>query len=924
MGILAHVAGAVSKESLPYLCKRCYIFPTRRAGYQFRQSLQTRFPDTAFIFPEILTIQELFRHYADDAVADEFTLLTILYPLHESLTRSGQPFDKFLPWGQQILKDFDEIDKYLVTADNLFNAVFAQKELEAEFDLGEAGSQYLRDFLRTIDSERSGMYQDAFLKTWRILGDLYPLFQNALRGQQICYEGMAYRELVDKLRSNALQLPYDQIHFCGFNAFSTSEEALVQQLAADYHIETWWDADDHFLEDAHHEAGNFLRRYKTMFSGDRHHWITEGVAPEAKAVQVTGIPSNIGQAAYAAQQLESNGGRSTCIVLCDEQLLLPLLRLLPHYAVNITMGFPVAHSAPFMIVRQMLNLYRNAKTGGSPAYYYRDMLAVCEDPYLSSLFRDLAGFKEKLAMSVPFLPEPILKAHLKDPEQAGLFHAGGHAPQLIGQLIRLLEPIQSADLYFNLPKTHILKALYALRQQVESSGVEISASGLHRILLAHFSAARIPFGSDLESPVQIMGFLETRLQDFDQVVILSLNDDILPGTNRTNTFIPYNIRRSFGMPTFEQFDGVNAYHFYRLLKRAKAVDLVYNNAMSDNASEKSRFIRQIEFEWPAITTQQLHPDIRQDRQAPASISIRKTNDMREALQKQAFSPSALKTYLNCPVQFYLRYIAGIYEPDELQADPDAAQFGNVLHHAMELFYKPMTGLPIGINGIGTALQQKPFSEYLDEGAEAAGIPRSLFHGKNKLQWRVLERIGLVILENDGKEEPFELLRAEEELRMEGFRLDNGTTITIKGKVDRIDKLADGRIRIIDYKTGKVNLATFPRNDSDKETNKFLEKLFNETSTDYSVSLQGMIYALLYRHADPEAAILVGFHKAGDLSSGIQYLNDGEPVPGWVLQVFEERLRKLLNEIVYEKDSFDSSPDESAYQYSAYGSLLGRD
>ena len=927
MGFLEHIAGSVSKESLPYLYKRCFIFPTQRSCYQFHQLLRKRFSDESFIYPEIITIQNFIRRFADDAVSDEFTLLSVLYPLHETLTNTQQSFDKFIPWGQQILKDFDEIDKYLVKAAQLFSAVTAQKQLEEDFDLSEETKQYLDDFLNTIDEKKAGLYQQEFLKTWKVLGDLYPQFQKALREKRISYEGMAYREIIEKLQSQQLQFPYEQIHFCGFNAFSNSEEKLVQILSEQYHLETWWDAEDSFMQNTYHEAGNFLRRYKILFTGEKHHWISEGSSPEEKMITITGIASDIGQAVYAAHKTAGSSQENSCIVLCDEHLLIPLLGYLPSNDINITMGFPVIHSAAFMAVSHLLNLLRNAKTSeNSRVFYYKDIMTLADDPYLSALFTDIRSLKEEVAYSVPYISLTTLLKFGKETELINILKCDTQSVVLLDHIIRVLQTLSSPDNYFTLPKEYILKELYSIRQQIEESSMEISVSGLCRIIPLYFSSARIPFDSNRESPIQIMGFLETRLQDFETVTILSLNDDILPGTNRTNTFIPYNIRRSFGLPTFEQFDGINSYHFYRLLKRAKNIELIYNNALSDNASERSRFIRQIEYEWNGethpIVVQQLNAETQLVHTIPNHLSIPKTERIKTALRSMEFSPSSLKLYLNCPVQFYLKYIAGIREPDELQADPDAAQFGNVLHHAMELLYQPLIGKKITSELIGKMLKEKTFSAFLDEGAEKAGIPKSLFHGKNKLQWRILERIGTKILESDASETDFELQGTETELLFDKIKLNDGSWATLKGKIDRIDKLHNGSIRIIDYKTGKVELAKFPKDNSEKEMNNFFSKIFHETATDHSITLQGLIYALLYNKTNPGNDVIIGFYKATDLSSGIHYLNEGISIPEWLLEEFEKRLGLLLSEIIYEKDSFEMSEDKNAYAYSPYGDLLG--
>lgn len=293
---LAQIAAAVTKENLPYLYKHCYIFPTKRAALHFTNFLKNRFPDEDFVYPETITIQEFITSYSSYVIKEDWFLLLEIYRIQQALTHTLQPLDKFIPWGKLILKDFDECDKYLVDAQLLFSVLKAQREIDTTIQISEELKTQIERFILTSESTKDNTYKMEFIKTWSLLGDIYTVLQERLQQHHFAYEGMAYREVLAKLKDKSLQLPYDVISFCGFNALSVCEEEILKTIEQQYTTFFWWDVDTLFMKNKLHEAGNFLRSYQQKFSGSNNFWIDENLLAQNKNIQLIGVSSEIGQA----------------------------------------------------------------------------------------------------------------------------------------------------------------------------------------------------------------------------------------------------------------------------------------------------------------------------------------------------------------------------------------------------------------------------------------------------------------------------------------------------------------------------------------------------------------------------------------------------------------------------------------------------
>lgn len=932
ISFLEQIAASVSKEDLPYLYKRCYIFPTKRAAIHFSDFLKKRHPEADFILPETITIQEFITSYSSFIIKDDWYLLLELYQIQHALTQTHQALEKFLPWGKLILKDFDECDKYLVDAVQLFSVLKAHKEIDETFAISEETRRYIEQFILTSSSQKENTYKAEFIKTWSQLGEMYALLQERLRQQHFAYEGMAYREVLENLKDGSLQLPFESISFCGFNALSVCEEEIFKAVAHRYHTEFWWDADEHFMQNRLHEAGNFLREYQQKFGGKNSHWISSHELEQHKNIQIIGVSSDIGQAQLTAQLLSQEVAERTAIVLCNEHLLTPLLYSIDNNKVNITMGYSVTQSELYLFLLALLNLKCNARmTESNVDFYHKDIQVLSEHAYLRGQINNKTDLDKILPLFVPYMPEQVLREFfpetiLQTPEQP---------VSILKNILLTISALPARDAYFMPVKealTQRLKELISLLEPLSS--VIINRSALPFLVKQFIGSAKIPFETNTENQIQVMGFLETRILDFDHLYILSLNDDKLPGTNKINSFIPYNLRKGFGLPTFEQFDGINAYHFYRLLKRATNVHLLYNNQASDNAGEKSRFIRQIQHDLCTasnriaeyIATYDLSTSgfVISEAAEVSLLKIEKTPETTALLRERKFSPSALKVYIKCPVQFYLKYVAGIDEPEELEEEIDASIFGQILHKVLELIYQPFLNKSLSAEVITSFADIHLLRNQIKAACEELKLPKEVTQGSNRLHLKIIERIVQKILGNDATDKHLQVIHTEEKFIWNGLRLEDGTYATIQGTFDRIDRIDAQRVRIVDYKTGHIELPAFPDMEDEGGVQAFLDVLFTFQKKDYSAAFQGILYALMYYKLFNCTQIYVAYHHAKKMKDGMSYLNDRQPIPLTLLLQFEQRLSSLVSNIIYKEPFFVQSEQEDAYQYSVYSNLLGID
>ncbi|MEL7530702.1 MAG: PD-(D/E)XK nuclease family protein, partial [Bacteroidota bacterium] len=756
---LQQIVTDLKKEFAGDISQVCIVVPTRRAVVFLREALAEAYQQTIWA-PRMLSIQDFVRQQFDWQFPDMLPLVFELYAVYMKRLREEdpewfEPFERFYPWGEMLVKDFDEVDKYCVDAQQLFTNVKDLKEIELFFNLpeGEEYQQALKRFWNTLRANDEGPTetQEKFLKIWQTLYDVYAGFKAALTDKGIGYDGMAYLNIVEQLKTDpaALKLEHKKIVFVGFNALSKAEEEIMASLLASKQAIVYWDVDWAYYtppgerphKEAHltgEEPAKFIQEYHKKWRDKN--WdtrlILHDMRQEPKDIYHTGVPLQVGQSQYLGnllreEEIEKLRGRETAIVLADENLLFPTLYAMPSEVerLNITMGFPLRQTHIFTLLMVVTRLLRNLRwQNGQVAFSHREVQDILNNPYIKAENAQVSEeiLKEVRRSNLIYVPLLRLEQYQLGPLLSHLFHP----PELNTE--QPLEDLKPLNLYLQTvflslledarERKAVLEAEYIyhfhtqfnqLQDILDQYPVPIRLRGFVNLFREVMQRVRIPFEGEPLVGLQIMGFLETRVLDFKRVYILGANEGNLPDTSSGNSFIPYNLRKAFGLPTFEEKDAIYAYHFYRLLQRTEEIHLIYNTVVHDSSGggskELSRFIRQIRHFFPKqherlrvheriVSTPAAYgesPVINVANQAETKAILHHRYIAPES--KGYFSATALNTYLGCPLRYYFRYVAQVKEADEVEETMEANTFGSVLHNALEYVYKDYEGKTIGPN-----------------------------------------------------------------------------------------------------------------------------------------------------------------------------------------------------------------------------------
>lgn len=914
----------IYEEGTQDMISTVVVLPSRRACGIMSTYFNEIHTGNSFLMPELIPINEFWAKLSGLAVPDNDILLLELYDIYRKHWSEEVSFEEFLPWGRMMLSDFDEIDKYCVDAGKLFTIIQNEKEIDAMFSIEEELKEIMSHFWKIIHADKP--YEKSFLKTWKVLGLVYHEFAETLTGKMMAYDGLAYRIYYERIKkAEEISLPYTQIHFAGFNAFAETDERLIRKIADFRDISMYWDVDTYFMDHPYHEAGNFLRLYKTSFPGIRHYWNEGNTLSSGKKYYLHGAPMHQGQVKVAAELLNMEFQGTSGVILSEEHVLEPLLYDVTDIEqANITMSMPVGDSA---VTDWLEILYR---INSNETIHKTDLNRLFKHYYFRILTEEgiVKDFKKKiLDSSVFFFGKKFLKTwigHFIVNEQENILTLDGLCRFWIHSLENLKEKIGDVHHQLEIIIPYFIQAIQEKQIILSSFESKISFKAIYQLLIAHIKSLSVPFLTEKIQSVQIMGFLESRLMDFDRVIILGANEEILPRPKRGNSYIPYSLRKPFGLPTLKEYDGIYAYHFFRLLQRSKEVHLVYNNAPGDLPFEKSRFLGQIQLELDTPENKIIHTswsyplkessENERIERTKNSTVIQKTQEHIDKLKQRKISQSALTLYLRCPLQFYLRYVAEIYEPDDTEEIMDAGDFGNVLHRAIELLYEDFKEQEVTEEMIRSRL---PFLEaMLKQSFEEKYQSFEQLKGQNLLAYDIILQALKKIIAIDiqmAENHPFTILYLEGELEQK-LTLHNGEEITLYGKIDRVDKVGD-LFRILDYKTGKVELMT-EKNFTVERLPEIFKRHNHETKPQ---TFQGLFYQFLL-NAD---SVKIGFYSIRDLNKGIQFLNGGEEIPTDIQEVYTEELQALLEEIFDIEKPFVQNPDAKAYSYSPYQFIFER-
>ena len=931
------------------------VFPNKRAGLFFNEYLATRAGQPVWS-PAYLTISELFRSLTDRRVGDPIELVCRLYEVFRDATRSHETLDEFYFWGELLISDFDDIDKNRVDADRLFANLQDLKAYDTLDFLNDEQADAIRQFFRNFSVSKTTELKQRFIALWNVLGDIYHRFRDDLAAQNIAYEGMLYREACEAL--DASTLPYEHYVFVGFNVLNRVEHLLFEKLQAAGKALFYWDYDVSYLDTPNHEAGEFIRRNlrdfpselpESHFHAFAGHKEIEYVAASTENAQARFLPNWMKELDLpeGAQQKEN------AVVLCNEALLVPVLHTLPEEVkdVNITMGFPLAQTPVYSYINALAELQTSGYRTDSGRYTYAAVLAVLKHPYVRQLSAEAEALERRLTRDNRFYPLPSeLKA---DAFLEKIFTPQNGIEALCSYLTERIKDV--SELYRNTPEEEgkdIFGQLY--RESLFKSYTlvnrllglimsgelkDIRTETLKRLMNRLLTAANIPFHGEPAIGMQVMGVLETRNLDFKNLIVLSLNEGKLPKAGGESSFIPYNLRKAFGMTTIEHKNAVYAYYFYRLMQRAENVTLMYNTSTDGlNRGEMSRFMLQFLAEWPHDIRRE-YLEAGQSPQSARTICVEKTPEMVERMcdrydvrkhPKAFFSPSALNAYLDCRLRFYFRYVAGLKLPDEVTAEIDSALFGTIFHRSAELVYTDLTahGQEISKEDLERLLKNEvKLQDYVDRAFKEKFFhveenERPEYNGTQLIHARVIASYLRQLLRNDLQYAPFRMEGMEQEVK-EVMEINTPTgklPVQIGGTIDRMDS-KDDTLRIVDYKTGGV-----------PKTPENIAQLFTPAEGRPNYIFQTFLYAaiLCRKQTKKVAPALLYIHRAAqDTYSPVIEMGPARqpklPVNnfGFHEDEFREKLQNLLEEVFSLNTPFSQTDQTRQCEYCDFKRLCRR-
>ncbi|MDR0688469.1 MAG: PD-(D/E)XK nuclease family protein [Prevotellaceae bacterium] len=850
------------------------VFPSRRARLYFSEYLSQQLSRPLWQ-PRATGMEEIFARISGLTEANRYLLVAELYKSYRKFRQADETFERFYFWGEVMLNDFDALDKYMVQVDPLLKNLAALKNIDSGLSFLSAEQRTaIQAFWQHFSPGKSGRLQANFATLWNALLPIYNDLRQTLRKKNLAYQGMLYREAAELLLKNGFDFGDEKFAFIGFNALNECEKTLLRYLKQEQRTEYFWDYDRYYIDDRHQEAGLFMRQNLSEFPPVE---ADENYSPfsEKKDIQVIAATSDVLQAKLLPTLLgELCGGQPpdsrTAIVLADEGLLIPALYSLPPDTemLNVTMGYPLAQTPIYSLIELLIRLHKNAREAENQPlkFYHKDALALLQHQYI----RMVAGREARAlcckiirqnrvyATSDDFLPEensrssrfPVhsLFVKLSTPDAFAV---------ALGKLMAAIATAESAEdsLDSRLRREYVAYAYKSLNQLADAlreSEMQLDTTVFLNLLRSTLKGVRIPFEGEPVAGLQLIGILETRTLDFENVVALSLNDDIFPRSETAPSLIPYNLRRGFGLPTAEQHEAMYAYYFYRLLQRARRVRLVYNSQSSDSRSgEMSRYLRQLAMESPH--------DVRERSvsysvaRAPAKpITVEKTGAVAAILAEyidegaRAVSASSLNSYIACPLRFYFAQIAQLKEPEKVDEEVDGRMLGNIFHHTMQEIYAPYLNKSVTAASVAGVLQSKQAAvelverqtakEFFNDEKEVAEISRN---GKLLMVKETVVRYVEGTLRYDMRRAPFTVLGLEAKFdhKLPVSLGQARRAVNFKGYVDRIDG-TDRGTQIIDYKTGSS---------LNGKKMKFLsvEALFSEKEEERRPEiLQALLYSLI--------------------------------------------------------------------------------
>ena len=953
---IAQIYYSEHKESISNFT---FIFPNRRAGLFFQRYISEIAAKPIFS-PEILTINECFELASTWQTADRLSNLFLLYRIYIEQSESDETFDSFVFWGEMLLSDFEDVDKYRVDARQLFTNITELKQIDQLFNIfSEKQVEAIRQFWSNFVPVTEGKTQEDFVATWKILLPIYEQFRAELIAENTATEGMICRDLADRLQAK-IEIPEfenKQFVFIGFNALNPCERTLMAELQKRNQADFYWDYDAAELRNSDNQASRFyannIHIFPSKYSTD-----PKVESLREKEIELIAVPSAVGQTKqvysildqlYPAKQAKelSTSWINTAVVLPDESLLVPLLHSLPNQIgkVNVTMGFPLKSTPVSGLIDHIFELQKRMRVSGNKiSFYHQTVSNILNHQYIAMLCTNEANSltRQMAENNWIYIDADELK---KNELLATIFIPQTNTHSFLTYLLQILRSLQNGwqqatdeDHNYQLECDFLYQYYITINRMSDIMidkpvDLEMSMDTLVRLTRQLTAGITIPFIGEPLDGLQIMGVLETRGLDFENLIITSFNEGVFPTKSSTNSFIPYNLRRGFELPTTEHQDAITAYNFYRLIHRAKRIYFLYDSRTEGmQTGEVSRFMHQLHYHYGVkVQKKTISFDIGFGN--AQAIQIEKSTAVMDKLlrftlseeRSPSLAASSINTYIDCPLQFYLTKVEDVEQADEVLETVEASMFGTLFHKVMENLYLPYKGQLMQMDDFDTIIKNtlqidieinKAFAKEYFKKKNNAIVP---LEGNNLLIASVLRKYILQVLKVDKKNAPFRYISSEERCNME-FPIQNGQlNVNLKGFIDRVEE-KEGCLRILDYKTGTGKLE-FKNLDEVFEHNKDNRPKF---------VLQTFLYGLFYKEKALGRSITPGIYYIRDVFKDdfhTDLFNKGlkEKVTDFDVyeNEFKEHLTACLEEIFNPEIPFAQTENVKVCQYCPYVGVCNR-
>lgn len=964
---LQQVAEIYATQAPDLIADCCFIFPNKRSSKFFRKFLTIALGEKEISF----TTQTINSFVAEFSPLKEATrydqLFTLFNEYRKILKDESLDFDSFAFWGDMLVSDFNDVDRYLVDPDKLFVNVSRFKEISSNY-LTEEQLEAIRrywgeepqggrpdDFWKHVHADKRKETKEKFLRLWETLGPLYHAFKDSLARQGLSTSGALIRNAAGVLRRTNRNSPlrFSRYVFIGFNVLTTAEMKIFEILKTLGAADFYWDFNSPAFVNGFNRAGRFIERNASDFPSI--YPLPEDRITELPEIEVVGVPGNTAQTKYAGRVLSSlleregyinpDNAINTAVVLPDEGLFVPLLHSIPEEitSINVTMGLPMRHNPIAALMHSIIMMQTNvAISHGEPTFFHEHVAAILSSPLIkASAPEDCAALSDAIVRRRLYRV-PLSETAALCPSLSYIFTVptnNGNISDIFGYLRDILNQITESNSNSDGMARHFIKAYHQKLDMIEDAcrrhGIEMRGNTLFRMIERAAAADKVPFVGEPLNGLQIMGVLETRALDFDNVIMLSMNERIFPRRHYAGSFIPDTLRRGYGMATTDFQESIFAYYFYRLISRARHVTLIYDaRTIGTSTGEMSRYVAQLLYLFGEgkITHRIMKYDVHAEERM--EVTVTKTPEVMDKLKRftisgkggRNLSATSINTYIKCPLNFYLRFVEGYDPENEVNDYMDSSTYGTIVHAVMENIFEALRG-EAGEATVTRDMLERYIksSKILVDPLVTAAINEFYNHrpagdlrplvGEALILGRIIRESVVKLLEKECDHTPFIFKKAEEEIVIR-YKVNDSLAVNIRQFIDRVDQRGD-TIRLIDYKTGSDNLEA-----------KSIEELFGHSDKNVKAFLQLMLYCVVYsiaHHYDgPIQPIIYSFRNIA--KDGIVPLKiDKVPLEDYrsYAPEFEQRLKEKIEEIFNPDKPFVQAEDESACKFCNFWRICGR-